>query len=418
MFHLRLLLIFMIFIQLSCERKKINTPPTLNIYLPIENNTFNAIDTFEVKATASDDNADNLRFSVYIADNNLQAVNASSVYNFSSNFATLDVTYVLNERWLTTGSYYLVVAASDDELTTRKYVRIQITSIPKKLIGFVVGVKSNSGCDIYIGDTNFVFTKQFSTSSSITGNFNSFSKLINIVTADGKLKAYQYPYFNEVFSIVALNKIGSPFKADIFTKYPYIYVTNANGSIISVDHNGQIRNIYRTLFSPYRLILWKEIWVCLSEFYPQQYSWIEVPQMNKNYQNNFYINDIIPFDNERCLAIQQNGNQVNFYTYKPEINYFNSFGHQQNGQYNGGININNDVYVSIDTKIFQIDPIYGNLSNIYNGEPLSMLKWEESQQNLYAVNNNRFIMLKWQPIQLFNSKDFDNKIIFYDFIYE
>lgn len=418
MFYLIPIFIFLIFIQLSCERKKINEPPSLNIYLPIENSTFKAIDTFEVKATATDDNAKNIRFSLYIADNNLQAVNTPLVYNFSGNFATLQINYILNERWLNSGSYYLVVTASDDELITRQYARIQISSIPKKLIGYVVGVKSNSGCDIYIGDTNFVFTKQFSTSNSITGNFNSYSKLINIVTTDGKLKAYQYPYFNEVFSIVALNKIGSPFKADIYDKYPYTYVTNANGSIISVDHNGQIRNIYRTLFSPYRLILWEEIWVCLTEFYPQQYSWIEVPQMTKNYQNNYPINDIIPFDNERCLAIQQDGNQVIFYTYKPEINYFNSFGHPQSGQYNGGININQDVYVSIDTKIFQIDPIYGNLSNIYNGEPLSMLKWEENEHNLYAVNNNRFIMLKWQPLQLIYSKDFDDKIIFYDFIYE
>lgn len=412
------LLFILIISQIACKKKDLNEAPSLNINFPVENFTVQSVDTFEVKAVATDDNADNLRLTIYVADINLQAVSSAAVYNFSGNSANLDVLYELNERWLSSGVYYLVVTASDGELLTRKFVKLYVSSISKKLSGYVVGIKSGQNCEVYMGDTNFVFTKKLTISACLDGVFDSYNNYINVLTEDGKLVAYNYPFLNEVYSLQGLKKVGSPFKGDVAWKYPYIYVTNANGSIMAVDNNGQPRNSFRTLFSPYLLVYWQNKWVCLSDLYPQNYSWIEVPQNSKNYQNNFKMNDLVCLDNERCLAIQQDGNFVKFYTYKPEINYLNSFGHTQNGYYNGSLNINGQVLLSIDDEMYEMNPIYGTLTSVYQGNYLSLLKYESTHQLIYGVNNNIFVALKENPIQMINSFSFNGNIVFYDFIYE
>ncbi|MGQ9847033.1 MAG: hypothetical protein ACUVQP_05970, partial [Bacteroidales bacterium] len=413
-----LMLFSLIFSILACKKKDLNEAPSLNLYLPVENFTIQSVDTFQVKAVASDDNANNLRLTVYLADFNLQSVSVTNVYNFSGNFANLDILYILNERWLESGVYYLVVTASDGELLTRKFVKLYLSSIPKKIIGYVVGINSGQYCDIYIGDTNFVFTKKSTINACLDGIYDSYNNYVYVLSKDGKLIAYNYPELNVVYTISSLNKIGSPFKGDLEWKYPYVYVTNANGSIMAIDRNGNPRYSYRTLFSPYKLIYWQNKWICLTDLYPQNFSWIEVPQCSKNYQNNFKMNDILSLDEERCLAIQQHDNVVKFYTYKPEINYLNSFGHSQNGTYNGSLFINGQVLLSINDHIYEMNPIYGTLTSIYQGNCLSLLKYEASHQIIYGVHNNMFFALKTNPIQSLYSYSFNDKVVFYDFIYE
>lgn len=416
---LSLLLLYLLIIsQIACKKKELNDTPSLTIYLPIENFIVQSVDTFEVKAVATDDNADNLRLTIYIADINLQAVSSAAVYNFSGNSANLDVLYELNERWLSSGIYYLVVTAGDGELLSRKFVKLYVSSIPKKLSGYVVGIKLGQNCDVYLGDTNFVFTKKLTINGCLDGVYDSYNNCVNVLTEEGELVAYNFPYLNNVYTLHSLKKVGSPFKGEVAWKYPFTYVTNANGSILAVDNNGQPRNSYKTLFSPYKLVYWQDKWVCLTDLYPQNFSWIEIPQSSKNYQNNFKMNDLVSLDNERCLAVQQDGNLVKLYTYKPEINYLNSFGHTQSGFYNGSLNINGQVLLSIDDQMYEVNPIYGTLTSIYQGNPLSLLKYESTHQFIYGVNHNIFFALKNNPIQALNSYSFNGNIVFYDFIYE
>jgi len=407
----------LIYIALSCKKKESNEAPSINIHSPVENTTINSIDTLDVKVVVTDDDANNLRVSLYVADENMQSVTAPTVYNFSGNYVNLDVKYAVDERWLESGTYYFVVNASDGELQTKSFVKISVSSIPKVFSGLVVGVKSSQGCDIYMCDTNFVFTKQFSVSNCLGGAYNCFANYLNVVLSNGSMEAYNFPYYNQVFSISGLNKVGSPFKADIAWIYPYVYVTNANGSIFAVDDNGQVRTAYRTIFSPYKMIRWNNKWVNLSDYYPQNNTWVEVPDLSKNYQFNGTLTDLAPLDNERCLIIQQDMNTVKLYTYKPEINYLSSFGHDQTGTYNGYIKSGSSFLISIDNQLYELNEIYGTLYSVYTGESLTELKWEDRSQLIYGVNQNRIITLKNSPVQVLSSYDFPDKVVFYDFIY-
>jgi len=96
----------------------------------------------------------------------------------------------------------------------------------------------------------------------------------------------------------------------------------------------------------------------------------------------------------------------------------NSFGHTQNGYYNGSLNINGQVLLSIDDEMYEMNPIYGTLTSVYQGNYLSLLKYESTHQLIYGVNNNIFVALKENPIQMINSFSFNGNIVFYDFIYE
>lgn len=407
----------LLYITLSCKKKVLNEPPIINIHLPLENTTISSIDTLDVKVIIRDNSANMLRISLYIADENMRTVTSPAIYNLSGNFVNLDVQYAVNERWLESGIYYFVVNASDGELQTKSFVKISVNCVPKVFSGIVVGVQSNQGCDIYVCDTNFVFTKQFSVSNCLGGVYNCYTNSLNVVLCNGVMEAYDLSYYNQVFSISGLNKLGTPFKADIAWIHPYVYVTNANGSILAIDENGQVRNVFRTIFSPYKIIRWNKMWVTLSDYYPQEGNWIEVPELSINYYFNGTITDIAPLDNERCLIIQQNMNSVKFYTYKPAINYLSNFGHEQIGTYNGYVNCESEILVSIDNQLYRLNEIYGTLCNVYNGEGLSMLKWEESHQLIYGVNQNRLLVLKNSPVQAISSYDFSDKIVFYDFMY-
>lgn len=400
----------------ACKKDKKNNIPVVSIQLPIENATYNSIDTIKVKARVSDIDDDELRISIFITDEKNVPVSASLLIK---NSGTIDTSYYLLERWLSTGNYYLVVSVSDGKNVVSARVKINIIMKPPTLKGMVVGVKNSSWIDVYYVDTMYQRNKILVTTNVIDGIYNSQANQLVILYSTGQMAGYQASEYYELYRVSQLNKIGSPYKGMLYWKYPYVYVTNANGSILMIDSEGRVRDYLRTVFSPYKFIDWNDQWPCLTDFYPQPYSWIELPRQHKNYQHQEWFVDIFKLDNERCLTLTKSTNEkITFYTYRAENNYLSTFGHEINGKFNGGIYLNEKLILSINQSLYEINPIYGTLYEIFNGLKLSKLKYEEHHHWLYATYGEQLYWLRLDPISEIGNITFTGDIIFYDFVYE
>ncbi len=286
----------------ACKKDKKNHLPVVSIQLPIENATYNSIDTIKVKARVSDIDEEELRVSIFITDEKNVPVSASLLIKSSG---MIDTSYYLSERWLSTGNYYLVVLASDGKDVVSARVKINIIMKPPTLKGMVVGVKNSSWVDVYYVDTMYQRNKILVATNVIDGIYNSQANQLVLLYSTGQMAGYQASEYYELYRVSQLNKIGSPYKGMLYWKYPYVYVTNANGSILMIDSDGRVRGYLRTVFSPYKFIDWNDQWPCLTDFYPQPCSWIELPRQNKQYQHQKYFVDILKLDHERCLTLTQ-----------------------------------------------------------------------------------------------------------------
>jgi hypothetical protein len=414
--------VFVIFVLIisiiACEKDVVNDAPHLTINAPTENISLKSIDTVWVDCNVTDDNATSLTVTIYIVNMQMQSVSQAMVLNYQGAHAHVLVDYDFSNRWMPSGQYYLVVQASDGSLISKAYVHVNISSIPKQFSGLVVGVQNQQGCDVYVSDTTFVFNKKLSFPATLKGCFNPYGQDIEILLSSGVLKSYGIDYYDELYSKSGLNKIGSPYNGDLMVKYPYTYVSDANGNIFALDVNGNVRNSISTLFSPYKLLFWNNEWEVLCSLYPQSYNWIEVPILNKNYQTSYTLSDLLPLDDSHCLVISQQNQSVQMMTYKPEINYLTNFGQVIIGQYNGGIMINEQLYVSVGNDLFLVDKTYGSVFIAFQGVPLMNLKWDDVNQQLYASYQNNLCKLSFPQVSIQNTFAFTGNVIFYDFIYK
>jgi len=403
---------------LSCKKEDENHPPQIKVNAPLENSSLKAMDTVWVDCEVSDDDANSITVSIYIVNAQMQIITQPYTQTNHSTYAHIQIPYDFSNRWLDSGIYYMVIQANDGNTSVKSYIKIYISAIPKKFCGLITGIQNQQGCDVYVCDTSFVFSKILSLPSVIKGCCNPYEQSIEILLSSGTLEAYSFDYYQKLYTKNGLNKIGSPFYGDVAVKYPYTYVTDANGNIFAIDENGIIRVSLATMFSPYRLLYWNENWVTLSSQYPSTHYWIEIPQMIKNYQTSFDLSDIFPLDETHCLLVSQQNQTVQFYSYKPEINYLITFGQSVSGVYNGGIFLNDELYVSIGNDLYAVDKIYGSVFSVFNGTALSNLTWEEVHQQLYAFNQKNIYILSSSPMSIQRTFSFSGNVVFYDFIYK
>ncbi len=420
-----ILCILLIISFYSCKKEKANSIPAVELIMPIDYSAFSALDTIRIKATINDKDGDKIIVSIYLKNSENQLVEQGWYKEFNSWQVQLDEVLVLSDRWLPTGEYKLILSANDGKEAVKIERTIIINGIPKKFYGLIVGVKNLQQCDVYVCDTSFVFEKKYTLNNLLNGFYDYYNQRFVSIKNNGVVSFYLYPEWTWIGEITGLNKVGSPFKADYLYNYPYIYLTNANGSIIAVDKNGNIRNSIKTMFSPFKIDYSYNQWVVLSDYYPYSVTWIEVPLSLKNYQKNGTLVDILTIDENRRLIIEQVVNTVNhqpekviWYEYKPLYNILQKFGERLNAKYYDGIVVNHNLYLSIDNSLYELNKIYGTLSPVMNGLSLKRLQYEEVNSLLYGCNQQTLFVLTVSPFTLVETYSFSGEIVFYDFIYD
>ena len=408
----------MIFSFISCNKKEVLNFPEVAILLPNEGFTFSALDTILVKISLKDDIEGYKYLSFLIQDEHSnQTFNVRNVTVYGKEFV-YEYNYVLNERWINSGEYLLVVNVNNGKLSASASKKILISAIPKKFKGIIAGVGNSSNVDIYVSDTTFNFNKVFSLSNLYDAYFDYYNSQFYAIFNDGVVRFYTYPEFFAFKEITGFKKVGVPFKTSFIYEYPYFYVCNSNGYVWGIDKDGNVRQVINTLFSPYKLGFKNNEWIILSDTYPYDLCWIEVPLQQKNYQFSGKLVDLLNLNKERWVIVEQKNNKVIWYEYKSLYNLLDTLGKIENANYNCGLEINGKVYFSINNKIFLLNKIYGTIYEVFNGIRFEKLKFDDVNTVIVGVDENKLYILENETFNTLRTLMLPNKIIFYSFIYE
>ncbi len=256
--RLSLFISIVVLVFASCRKQSDTFGPQITITKPFENQQFNIYDDITITANICDDRK-LASIDISITNEEFITVMTASTIFPENNCYDVNLAMPITDIHLPTGIYYLLIRASDGLQETKKFLKIYITTLPKKL-KYLIVVSKNAG-QIKIGKIDSTNTltplktlttdycgsavssdaQQFYIAGRSTGDVQVFS------TVDWQLQwiipcaaSPSIPYFEAI---------------DVHKKMLYVSyhsgkfeVYNANGSIRALRNvdNGQ----YATRFTP------------------------------------------------------------------------------------------------------------------------------------------------------------------------
>ncbi len=123
---------FLVLLSVGCRKDKDETAPSVRILLPSGAATFSIPDTIVVRAEVSDDvGLESLLFS--IEDANGAPITSAAAINMNGSSGTFERELIVNNERLLSGSYTIVVRASDGANDGRAFKDITLLEIPLRL---------------------------------------------------------------------------------------------------------------------------------------------------------------------------------------------------------------------------------------------------------------------------------------------
>ncbi|MBN2683377.1 MAG: hypothetical protein JXR58_12780 [Bacteroidales bacterium] len=232
----RIIAILIISTIISCK-KEINQMPVISMEQPIENLHILAVDSFLVKGRVTDDNEiKSIRISIV----NSNLIPVSQTYSFSplSKTTSFNFWFELNEIKLESGTYYLLVSASDELEKTNNYTKLLINEINKELTG--VWTVSKSGLSSYIKKYFNETGENFLTVSDACKDisFNSFSSQLHILTESGNLQSIDISNKELVWEKSNLHNYVFPYYGNLATNSNITFVSTNIGDIYGYNEYG------------------------------------------------------------------------------------------------------------------------------------------------------------------------------------
>jgi hypothetical protein len=127
----------------SCKKQSDTAGPQITITKPYQNQMFYMYDDIAVRANICDDhNISTIEVSV--TDESYTTVMIAPTIYAENNCQDVSLSIPINNIYLPSGFYYLVIRASDGSNETKKFLKIHITTLPKKL-KYLIVVSKNAG---------------------------------------------------------------------------------------------------------------------------------------------------------------------------------------------------------------------------------------------------------------------------------
>jgi outer membrane protein assembly factor BamB len=127
----------------SCQKEKDKQAPSVSISVPQGGSTLSIPDTLQVRASYSDDKIVEDLFIQLVGPDGTQAVPELRVSVDAANGA-IDRTWIINDERLLSGTYRLVVSASDGTNTGSAEVQVQVQEAPLRTICLFASVQTGA----------------------------------------------------------------------------------------------------------------------------------------------------------------------------------------------------------------------------------------------------------------------------------
>jgi len=225
----------------SCKKKETDMlGPIVTITAPAINQSFNVFDLITVHASLSDDTKITA-VSVSIVNDQYTPVVTSVSVPVTSPTMTLNTTYYIDNIHLLSGTYYLLITATDGTNDSHAYQKIYINAVPKTLKKIFVTSSTNSS------QTNLSYID--STFTTIVPYHNFSGDYISSSVSSYYQQAYMCGYYTGNFQGITLNNNAVKFTVTpLITSEPYFtgfynddmnnYVARYDGHIKGYDYLG------------------------------------------------------------------------------------------------------------------------------------------------------------------------------------
>ncbi len=138
-----LILLLMVLLFVSCKKKNDTDGPQIIINSPAENQQFAVYDTISVKANVCA--TSKLQYiNISVTDENFVTEFSANTINPDNNCYDVNIDLPITDIQLPSGVYYLLIKASDGTIETKKFQKIYITAVPKKLKYLLVITKNGT----------------------------------------------------------------------------------------------------------------------------------------------------------------------------------------------------------------------------------------------------------------------------------
>lgn len=159
-----LILLMLPLLFFACKKDSDVEAPRVTIQSPYENQTFSTVDTLAVVISATDnEEVKSIVFELLDSDYNL--IGSQKTYPVSGSPVQFGIDYIINQPFLSSGSYFLAVRASDGANIGSAYVKIQLTAIPRVIDQFLVITKTTGAAHIFSGTDFNTWTEKLQVST-------------------------------------------------------------------------------------------------------------------------------------------------------------------------------------------------------------------------------------------------------------
>src|SRR5690606_9784120 len=334
-----------------------DTPPSLSISSPSNNQQVNGGDTLFISGVATDEN-NVTTISISLRDNNDIPVLPTVTLQPNEKEHSFNTPYFFNDLHMPSGQYYFSIQASDGNNSTSKYIYIQYGEIPKTRTGvFFFDSFGGSSSAYQLNNSNATLYKTVS-GDLLAGAANSFMQhLIFIGEYTAKITAIDLAANQNAWTIANANS-SVPYYTNTYFYDKELFVCTRDGEIKAYKNNGS----------------------------PSFYATVQ----SSHYSENVLYHDNIFFSEEK--AVGNNNRYISAY-WTNSGTIFNRLGLNEDvvGLYaftpNKAVMLAND-YSTNDGKIYVYDAPSNTKTTLFNLSSGAIDACEEISTGIYLIAQN------------------------------
>lgn len=235
------ILMFCVTPFISCDDDQDDILPEISISLPLQNTVFHVYDTILVQAYVHDETKlESIR--ITLVDEDLKPASGSINISPSVNTTSISELYPINDFFMESGVYYILVRAYDGINTKSMYQKIIIYGIPKKL-NYLALISHNNINELQIEklDSQLFINHMF----DYYGNFGSsavssdLQQLYICGKTSGNMDVYNLDNKQLNWSIPAINTPQSTYFTNLYYNENTIYVSFYDEYVKGYNNDGQ-----------------------------------------------------------------------------------------------------------------------------------------------------------------------------------
>ena len=383
----------------SCKKKGDDVLPVITIILPVENTWYDVLDTIIISATASDETSLE-SISIGLVDENLIPVLNVLQLNPNNNSVSFTEEYVVYDKYMEGGPYYIRIRASDGENIKNQYQRINIEGLQRKF-EYIVALSAMNMIDLKV------------TRIDLNSNVDHIYSLYGDYSASAASSRYKYLYVAGCktgdMNVVDLVSPGIVWKIDCIINQPFpyfnhiylndedLYVSYYNGNIKGSNLQGPVffNATVPTNLTPVKLFIHNEYILfeqvskigqdrSIAVHYLQSGTFKQVKQANLE------IIDMFSKDNNEVFVFANDGNQGTIKVYNIPQNGLSQPQSFPNERITSVAQVNSTEYlIAGENGVYLYQSITNSLVPFITNVSPSKIRYEDISGNIVLTEDKQ-----------------------------